>query len=306
MIKEIKKKDLEKQGYRIIGNHSAIKICEWTKKSLRKEDICYKEKFYDTKCHLCVQMTPALNTCTHRCMWCWRDIDFTKPKWSGKIDDPKLIVDECIKAFIKGLEGYYGYKKVDKKKLEQTTKPQQFAISLSGEPTIYPKLPELILELKKRKINSFLVTNGTNPEMLKKLIEKKAQPTQLYITLPAPEEETYVNVCNPLVKNSWKKIIKSLQLSSKFRRIVFRLTLVKNINMNNVEKYAELINKYKPKKVECKSYMWVGHSRERLEIKNMPFHDEIKEFAKKLAELTGYKIIDEKKESRVVLLAKKG
>lgn len=304
MLSDIKKKDLEKQGYRLVGNHSAIKVCEWTKKSLRGEDICYKEKFYDTKCHLCVQMTPALNTCTHRCVWCWRDIDFTKPKWTGKVDDPKFIVDECIKEFVRSLEGYHGYKKVDKKKLSEIHKPQQFAISLSGEPTMYPKLPELILELKKRKINSFLVTNGTNPSMLKKLIEKKAQPTQLYITLPAPDEQTYIKVCNPLIKNSWKKILKSLELINKFKRNVVRLTLTKDINMDKVEKYVELIKKYRPKKIECKSYMWVGYSRQRLEIQNMPYHDEVKKFAKELAKLTGYKIIDEKKESRVVLLSR--
>ena len=70
--------------------------------------------------------------------------------------------------------------------------PKHFAFSLSGEPTFYPRLPELIDELKKRNITSFLVTNGTNPEMLKKLIEHP--PTQLYLTLPAPDEETYKKV----------------------------------------------------------------------------------------------------------------
>ena len=50
--------------------------------------------------------------------------------------------------------------------------------------------------------------------------------------------------------------------------------------------------------------MWVGYSRERLEMQNMPYHNEVKKFAQKLAKLTGYKIIDEKKESRVVLLSK--
>ena len=71
------------------------------------------------------------------------------------------------------------------------------------------------------------------------------------------------------------------------------------------EKYAELIKKYKPLFVEAKSFMWVGYSRERLDIENMPLHNEIKEFAKKLSKFSGYKIIDEKKESRVVLLMRK-
>lgn len=304
MISQKKAEDLYKQGYRLVGNHSAIKVCLWTKKALRGEGYCYKQKFYDTISHRCVQMTPALETCTHRCVWCWRDIEFTKPKWKRKIDDPKLIVDGCIKANIKYLQGFGGNKKTDMKKFKEINKPQQFAISLSGEPTMYPKLPELILELRKRGINQFLVTNGTQPLMLKKLLNKKAQPTQLYITVPAPDKETYLKVCKPLIKNGWEKILKSFLLMKKFKRNVMRLTLAKDVNMIKPEKYATLIKKYKPKYVECKSYMFVGYSKKRLKKENMPLHKEIKEFAKKIAKYSGYKIIDEKEESRVVLLSK--
>lgn len=304
MMSKEKEKDLYNQGYRLVGSHSAVKPCLWTKKSLCNKGHCYKQEFYDTISHRCVQMTPALNSCTHRCIWCWRDTNFTMPKWKGKADDPKLIIDECIKANTKYLQGFGGNKKTNWKKYKEINKPQQFAISLTGEPTMYPKLPELILELRKRKINQFLVTNGTNPEMLKKLLKKKAQPTQLYITVPAPDKKTYIEVCNPLIKNGWENILKSLSLMKKFKRNVMRLTLAKEVNMIYPEKYAELIKKYKPQYVECKAYMWVGFSRKRLEIKNMPFHPDIKEFAEKLAKLSGYKIKDEKKESRVVLLTK--
>ncbi len=304
MISEIKAKDLYKQGYRIVGNHSAVKSCMWAKKAIRGEGCCFKQDFYDTITHRCVQMTCSLNTCTHRCLWCWRDIEFTKPEFTGEVDDPELIVDECIKANVKYLQGFGGSKKTDFKKFEEIDNPRQFAISLSGEPTMYPKLPELILELRKRKINQFLVTNGTNPAMLKKLLDKKAQPTQLYITLPAPSEEIYVKCCNPLIKNGWRRINESLKLLKKFKRNVVRLTLVKGRNMVEPEKYAELIKRCKPDYVECKAYMWVGHSKNRLELGNMPLHPEIKEFAKKISEYSGYRVKDEKKESRVVLLSK--
>jgi tRNA wybutosine-synthesizing protein 1 len=304
MISKQKQKHLYNQGYRLVGRHSAIKACLWTKKSIRGEDHCYKQQFYDTISHRCIQMTPALHTCTHRCIWCWRDINFTKPKWKGKADDPKLIIDGLIKANTKYLQGFGGNKKTDWKKYKEINKPQQFAISLSGEPTIYPKLPELVLELKKRKINQFLVTNGTQPLMLKKLLEKKAQPTQLYITVPAPDKETYQKVCKPLIQNGWEKILKSLSLMKKFKRSVIRLTLIKNINMIKPEKYAALIKKYKPDYVECKGYVWVGFSRKRLKKENMPLHEEIRKFAKQISQNSNYKIIDEKKESRVVLLKK--
>lgn len=306
MISKKKAGGLYRQGYRLVGNHSAVKPCLWCKKSIIGKDYCYKQQFYDTISHRCVQMTPALPFCTMRCLWCWRDIEFTKPEWNGKIDDPKFIIDECIKANVKYLQGFGGNKKTDMKKFKEIGKPQQFAISLSGEPTLYPKLPELILELRKRKINQFLVTNGTNPEMLKKLLDKDAQPTQLYITLPAPDEETYIKCCKPLIKDGWKSINESLKLLKRFKRNVVRLTLVKNVNMIKPEKYGCLIKKYRPMFVEVKAYMWVGYSRKRLKQENMPLHDEIKRFAEKIAEYSGYKIKDEKEESRIVLLVKKG
>jgi len=282
MIPKLKKKDLEKQGYRLVGSHSAIKVCLWTKKCIRNEDVCYKNTFYGINSNRCVQMTSSLFFCNHRCLHCWRDIDFTLPKWKGPVDSPNKIIDGCIKAHIEYLQGFGGNPKTNKKKFKESLKPLHFAISLSGEPTFYPKLPELIKELRKRKISSFLVTNGTNPEMLKKLLEKKAQPTQLYITLPAPDEKTYKKVCRPLIKNGWKKILESLKLIKKFKRSVIRLTLVKNLNMIKPEKYAELIEKAKPKFVEAKAYVWVGYSKQRLGIENMPRHPEIMKFAKKI------------------------
>ncbi len=304
MASKKKEEELYKQGYRLVGSHSAVKACMWCKKSLKGEGHCYKEEFYDTKSHRCVQMTPALDFCNHRCVWCWRDIEFTKPKWEGDADDPKLIVDECIKANLKYLQGFGGNKRTVLKKYKEIGKPQQFAISLSGEPTLYPKLPELILELRRRGINQFLVTNGTQPSMLKKLLDKKAEPTQLYITLPAPSEEVYLKVCRPLIKGGWKRILKSMSLLGSFKRNVVRLTLAKKVNMVDASRYASLIKRYKPRYVECKAYMFVGYSQKRLKKENMPFHTEVKRFAEEIASISEYNIVDEKKESRVVLLSR--
>jgi len=297
---KLKIKDLEKQGYRMVGKHSAIKVCLWCKKSLRDEDCCYKEKFYGIKSHRCVQMTLCF-ICSQRCQFCWRDIEFTPVKFTGKVDKPKFIVDECIKQQRKYLEGFKGNPKTNMKKFEEAMNPNQFAISLSGEPTFYPYLGELIKEIKKIG-TAFLVSNGTNPGMLDKLIKSNAMPTQMYLTLPAPNEKIYNKVCKPLMKDNWKNILKSLKLLNKFKRSTIRLTLVKNLNMLNPEQYAKLINIAKPDFVECKAYVNVGYSKQRLSIENMPRHNEIKDFAKKLSKLINYKVKDEKKESRVVLL----
>jgi tRNA wybutosine-synthesizing protein 1 len=304
-MNEAKRKDLERQGYRLAGEHSAVKICLWAKKSLRGEGTCYKQKFYGINSHRCVQMTPSLPNCTLRCEWCWRDITHTTPKWAGKTDDPEFIIDECIKKQLKLLEGFGGNEKTDKRKYAEARKPLHFAISLAGEPMLYPKLPAFLKALKKRGISSFLVSNGTCPEALRVLKESDCLPTQLYITLPAPNEETFNKCCAPLIKDGWEKILESLSVMKGLRqktRTTIRLTLAKGVNMSHPDQYAKLITLADPLFVEVKAYMHVGYSKKRLSYEDMPTHAEIVEFAKKVAEPLGMKIVDEQKESRVVLL----
>ena len=71
------------------------------------------------------------------------------------------------------------------------------------------------------------------------------------------------------------------------------------------EGYAKLIEKYNPMFVEMKGYSFLGHSQQRLEVTNMPYHDEILEFSKKIEQNSSYKVIDSKRESKVALLVRK-
>ena len=81
--------------------------------------------------------------------------------------------------------------------------------------------------------------------------------------------------------------------------------LVQVVRRASIEQYAKLIEKAAPKFVEIKAYMFVGASRQRLSIENMPRHHEVKEFTEEiLKHLKNYKLKDEKKESRVVLLSR--
>jgi tRNA wybutosine-synthesizing protein 1 len=298
------KRRLKKQQYEFAGKHTAVKICDWTKKSLRDEDFCYKEKFYGIKSHLCCQMSPTINYCSHSCVFCWRPTEYNLGTELKLEDEPEELIENCIKAQKKQLTGFGGNTKVNMKKFKEAQNPMMFAISLSGEPTLYPKLGELINGLHKRKILNFLVTNGTYPESLEKLIGV-AEPTQLYITLPAPNEEVFQKTCKPQIKYAWKKIMESLCLLSKFKcRRVIRLTLVKGLNMVNPEGYVDIIKKTDFDFVEVKGYVWVGFSRQRLKEENMPTHYDIMQFAKKICEHSGLKIVDEKIESRVALLMK--
>ncbi len=295
------KRILEKQGYAIVGNHSAVKLCHWLRESLLRNRFCYKQQFYGIKTHRCLQMSPAVNNCTQNCLFCWRFQGFSEV-YLKEVDDPEFIVEESIKQQKRLIVGYKGDPRVDRKKWEEAMDPKHVAISLIGEPTLYPRLGELIEEYHKRGFTTFLVTNGTMPEVLENL---DPLPTQLYVTLAAPNEEIYKKLLVPLIKNGWERLMRTLELlPSLDTRTVIRHTLVKGWNMEYVKEYAKLDSLASPDFVEPKAYVFVGYSRERLNLSNMPSHEEIRNFANSLASEMGYNYIDEKEDSRVVLLSK--
>ena len=216
-------------------------------------------------------------------------------------DEPKFIVDGLIKSQRELLTGLGGVPH-DEKFLKEAQNPSHAAISLSGEPTCYSKISDMIKEFHKRKIKTFLVTNGTFPERLESL---ETLPTQLYVSLCSYDKDLFERFQKPLMKDAWKKLNNTLELLPSLEtRKVIRLTMVRDWNMKEPEKYAKLIGKAMPNFVEVKSFMSVGFSRQRLPYSSMPSHEEIREFAEKLSDSLGYKVANEKKDSRVVLLKK--
>ena len=298
------KEILEKQQYRIVGDHSAVKICHWTKKSLKDEGVCYKQKFYGIESHRCLQMTPCLS-CNFWCRFCWRahppDLGMKREEMPQKWDDPSDIIEGCIEKQRELLSGFKGNEKVNILKWKEAQKPNQAAISLTGEPTLYPRIDELIDEFKRRGFTTFLVTNGSRPGVLERIPE----PTCLYISLDAPDEELFRKVDLPQEPKAWENLNRSLSLLKSFScNTIVRITLIKGLNMIRPEGYAQIIEKYEPKYVEVKAFMPVGYSQYRLGFDQMPSHSEVKEFSRKISENCGYNLIDEQEESRVVLLAK--
>lgn len=296
---------LKNQQYGLVGKHTRVKVCHWTKSDLKGKGGCYKAKFYGINSHQCLQMTPTFS-CNNACIFCWRDLRYhTEPAMSGGIDDPAEIVKETIEMQKKLLSGFGGNKETDAGKYSKAKTPRHVAISLDGEPTLYPKLKELIREYKKNGFSTFLVSNGLVPERIECLYDEP--PTQLYISVDAPNEQLFNEIDRPIIKNAWQGLYRTLSLLPKMRekmRTVLRFTIIKGMNDRLPEQWADIIRLSNPMFIEVKSYMWIGMSRERLKQENMMSHNEIKEFSLEIARHAGYKLIDEQPVSRVVLLMK--
>lgn len=297
------KKILKKQHYAIVGKHSGVKLCHWMRQSLLFNRECYKQTFYGIQSHRCLQMTPAINYCNQTCIFCWRYQSFTEKKIM-ELDDPKFILENSIEAQRKLITGFKGDNRCDIKKWKEANNPNMVACSLSGEPTLYSKLGDFLEECHRKNMITFLVTNGTNPEVLENL---DPLPKQLYVSVIAPNEKLYKKICNPLITNGWEKLNQTLELLPSLNtRVVIRHTLVQNWNMDNtnIKEYAILDKIASPLYIEPKGYVFVGNSRQRLSLCNMPTHNSVYYFGKRLADILGYELIMEKSDSRVVLLSK--
>lgn len=299
---------LYKQQYRLVGRHSAVKICLWTKQCLRQGKVCYKQHFYDVHCGKCLEMSPAI-TCNQRCLHCWRDTSVFSPEWEGEADEPKEIIEKAIAERKQLMIGFGGREKIDKKYFQDCLTPDHAAISLTGEPTLYPKLPQLIdsffEDFHFRTV--FLVTNGTQPEMLKRIEkESKHYPTNLYLSLEAWDEESHKMLNNPVTNGTWENVQKSMKYLSPLKdktRTILRITLIWGLNMDDPKKFVPYIKLMQPTCIEVKGYGFLGYSQKRLKKENEPAWEETKKFARELEKLTSYKISGEQEASDVVQLS---
>jgi tRNA wybutosine-synthesizing protein 1 len=102
-------------------------------------------------------------------------------------------------------------------RLEEARTVRHCALSLVGEPIMYPHINTFLQELHKRKISSFLVTNAQFPEKISAL-----EPvTQLYVSIDASTKETLKAVDRPLFKDFWERFVSCLvRLKDKKQRTV--------------------------------------------------------------------------------------
>ncbi|OAX81647.1 hypothetical protein ACJ72_04014 [Emergomyces africanus] len=302
---------LTKQGYTIVGSHSGVKICRWTKSALRGRGSCYKNSFYGIKSHLCMETTPSLS-CSNKCVFCWRH--GTNPvgtTWRWKVDPPDLIFDGVKAGHYKKIRMLRGVPGVRAERFAEAMRIRHCALSLVGEPIFYPHINEFLALLHNEHISSFLVCNAQHPDELAAL----HRVTQLYVSIDASNRDSLRKIDRPLHRDFWERFQRCLDILREKRylqRTVYRLTLVKGFNVDEeTAGYADLVEKGLPCFVEVKGVTFCGTSTSAsagLTMQNVPFYEEVVTFVVALnAELARrgleYGIAAEHKHSCCVLLA---
>ncbi|XP_032057103.1 S-adenosyl-L-methionine-dependent tRNA 4-demethylwyosine synthase TYW1-like [Aythya fuligula] len=295
---------LTKQGYKLIGSHSGVKLCRWTKSMLRGRGGCYKHTFYGIESHRCMEATPSL-ACANKCVFCWRH--HTNPvgtEWRWKMDQPEMILQEAIENHQNMIKQFKGVTGVKADRFEEAMTAKHCALSLVGEPIMYPEINRFLKLLHQHNISSFLVTNAQFPDEIRNL-----EPvTQLYVSVDASTKESLKRIDRPLFKDFWQRFLDSLKaLSEKQQRTVYRLTLVKAWNVDELRAYADLVSLGKPDFIEVKGVTYCGESSaSSLTMANVPWHEEVVRFVQELVELIpDYEIACEHEHSNCLLIAHK-
>lgn len=273
MVTKLQHKALTKEGYKIIGSHSAVKICRWTKHQLRGRGGCYKHSFYGITSYQCMEATPSL-ACANKCVFCWRHHkNPVGTEWRWKEDDPEFIVAEAVRLHVQMVHQMKGVPGVQPERLQAAHTVKHCALSLVGEPIMYPRINEMVKALHTRGISSFLVTNAQFPDRIQQL----DPVTQLYVSVDAASKESLKAVDRPLFKDFWERFLSCLQaLREKQQRTVYRLTLVKAYNMDEVEGYVQLIEEGAPDFIEIKAVTYCGKSdASSLTMQHVPWHEEV-------------------------------
>lgn len=132
-------------------------------------------------------------------------------------------------------------KSISFKKIEEALeKGREFIdgiVITGGEPSIYPDFPEFCEKIKQLGFQVKIDTNGTNPEMLDKLLREKL------VDVIAMDIKTSFEKYEKLVNTSinLEDIKKSIAIVSKFPQYEFRTTLFPEIKKEDLIEIAEYL-----------------------------------------------------------------
>lgn len=105
---------------------------------------------------------------------------------------------ELHRAMIREMKGVPG---VLPERLAEALTVKHCALSLVGEPIMYPRINLMLQELHDRRISSFLVTNAQFPERIQQL----DPVTQLYVSVDASTRDSLKAIDRPLFKDFWER-----------------------------------------------------------------------------------------------------
>jgi tRNA wybutosine-synthesizing protein 1 len=114
-----------------------------------------------------METTPSL-ACANKCVFCWRH--HSNPvgtEWKWKMDPADVILDEAVDKHVKMIKEFRGVPGVVKERFEEGLEPKHCALSLVGEPIMYPEIDKFLRLLHSRRISSFLVTNAQFPDAIR-------------------------------------------------------------------------------------------------------------------------------------------
>lgn len=264
-----------------------------------------------------MEATPSL-ACANKCVFCWRH--HSNPvgtSWKWATDEPAVILDGALAAHGAMIRQMRGVPGVTPGRLQEGLAPRHCALSLVGEPIMYPHINALVGMLHARRISTFLVsrerggrggggrsrlvptlplspcaltprpptpqvTNAQFPDAIAAL----APVTQLYVSVDAATPATLKAVDRPLFSDYWERFTRSLALlRTKRQRTVYRLTLVAGWNITDAGGYAALVALGEPDLIEIKgvTYCGAGAGKDALTMANVPRHADVVAFAESLA-----------------------
>ena len=189
--------------------------------------------------------------------------------------------------------------------------PNHAAISLDGEPLLFPKIGGLVGEFRNRNMTTFIVTNSTMPRVIENL---DTLPSQFYFTLAAPNKQTYQKACRPMIKDGWNRVLDSMNLIESLDcRTLIRLTAVKNLNISEtlIKEYVKIVEKANPNFFEIKGFTLQAKAlliNERLKSERplqeyFPDYNYLYKIALKFEEFSNFPIIYANETSRDILFA---
>jgi len=123
-----------------------------------------------------------------------------------------------------------------KKRKNQALSPDGVCIT-GGEPTINKDLPEFISKIRDLGYLIKLDTNGTNPKMIKQLLEKKLLD-YVAMDIKAPFER-YEEVVN--AKVNLEDIKESINLVKSMKDYEFRTTVIPDLTKKDIIEMTDLI-----------------------------------------------------------------